>query len=72
MNNRIIGVGVLLLVIALPVGLYTTNNLVTSPGNPLAQMVQSQPYIDEAIVLALIGVVIIVVGLIRPPPSKGK
>ena len=75
LRTRIVGLGVVLLVLALPMGLYTDQTVLYS-GQPGAQSAvlenPAQPYLIEAIVLAAVGVVLVIVGLVmrRPPPDK--
>lgn len=75
MNTRIVGVGVILLIIALPLGLYTNQTMLVSgqpgavssvPENP------TQPYLTEALVLGALGVALVIAGLVmrRRPPSE--
>ena len=67
MNTRVVGLGVILLIIALPLGLYTNQTMLVSgqpgavsavPENP------TQPYATEALVLGVVGVVLVIAGLV--------
>ncbi|MGH9917438.1 MAG: hypothetical protein ACRD6W_00990 [Nitrososphaerales archaeon] len=75
MNTRIVGLGVILLIIALPMGLYTNQAMLDS-GQPGAVSIvhenPTQPYLTEALVLAALGVAVVVAGLVmrRRPPSE--
>jgi fumarate reductase subunit C len=73
MNKPIIGLGVILLVVALPASIYSTTTYVPYANAPvnsaLLQEKTSQPYLTEGLILALVGIIIIVVGLIFP--SRG-
>ncbi len=75
MNTRIVGLGAILLIIALPLGLYSNTTLLIS-GQPGAVSVvhenPTQPYLTEALVLAVLGVAVVIVGLVmrRRPPSE--
>lgn len=79
MNTRMVGLGVVLLIIALPVGLYTNQTMLYS-GQPGAQSAvlqnPTQPYLLEALVLAALGVALMIVGLLmrkqRPSESDER
>jgi hypothetical protein len=73
MNKPIIGLGVIILIVALPLSIYSTTAYVpyaNAPANSaLLQEKTSQPYLTEGLILALVAIIIIVVGLIFP--SRG-
>jgi hypothetical protein len=75
LNTRIVGLGVILLVVALPLGLYT-NGTILYTGQPGAESAvhenPTQPYLTEALVLAALGVAMVIAGLVmrRRPPSE--
>jgi hypothetical protein len=75
LNTRIVGLGVILLIIALPMGLYT-NQTILYAGQPGAESAvhenPAQPYLTEALVLVVLGVAIVIAGLVmrRRPPSE--
>ncbi len=75
LNTRIVGLGVILLVIALIVGLYTNQTILYS-GQPGAESAvhesTTQPYLTEALVLAALGVAAVIAGLVmrRRPPRE--
>ena len=76
LNTRIVGVGVILLIIALPMGLYTNQTMLVS-GQPGAVSAvyenPAQPYLTEALVLAALGVAMVVAGLVmRRRPSSDE
>jgi hypothetical protein len=76
LNTRIVGVGVILLIIALPMGLYTNQTMLVS-GQPGAVSAvyenPAQPYLTEALVLAALGVAMVIAGLVmRRRPSSDE
>jgi hypothetical protein len=76
LNTRIVGLGVVLLIIALPLGLYTNQTMLIS-GQPGAVSVvhenPSQPYLTEAAVLGVLGMAMVIAGLVmRRPPSSDE
>ena len=76
MNTRIVGVGVILLIIALPMGLYTNQTMLVS-GQPGAVSAvyenPAQPYLTEALVLAALGAAMVIAGLVmRRRPSSDE
>ena len=75
MNTRLVGLGVILLVLALPMGLYTNQTILYSGQPGAASAVHenpTQPYLTEALVLAALGVAMVIAGLVmrRRPPSE--
>lgn len=77
MNSRFVGLGLLLLVVALILGLYTSQNIVLQ-GQPGAEsdvhMSPGQPYLPEALVLAVVGLVLVIAGLVtkRKRPANER
>jgi hypothetical protein len=73
MNKPIIGLGIIVLIVALPVSIYSTTTYVPYANSPasaaLLQQKTSQPYLTEGLILALVAIIIVVVGLIFP--SRG-
>jgi hypothetical protein len=75
LNTRIVGLGVILLIVALPLGLYTNQTMIVG-GQPGAVSAvhenPTQPYLTEALVLAASGVAIVIAGLVmrRRPSSE--
>jgi hypothetical protein len=75
LNTRIVGLGVILLIIALPLGLYTNQTMLIS-GQPGAVSAvhenPTQPYGTEGLVLAVLGLAMVIAGLVmrRRPPSE--
>jgi hypothetical protein len=75
LNTRVVGLGVILLVLALLLGLYTNQTVLIS-GQPGAVSAvhenPAQPYLTEALVLAALGVAVVIAGLVmrRRPPSE--
>ena len=76
MKTRYVGLGVILLILALPLGLYTNQTMLYS-GQPGAESAvhenPSQPYLTEALVLAALGVAAVIAGLVmrrRPPDDE--
>ena len=75
LNTRIVGLGVILLIVALPMGLYTNETILYS-GQPGAESAvhenPAQPYLTEALVLAALGLAMVIAGLVmrRRPPSE--
>jgi ethanolamine transporter EutH len=73
MNKPIIGLGVIILIVALPVSIYSATTYVPYANAPvnsaLLQEKTSQPYLTEGLILALVAIIIIAVGLIFP--SRG-
>jgi hypothetical protein len=67
LNTRIVGLGVILLIVATPIGLYTDQTMLIS-GQPGAVSAvhenPTQPYATEALVLAALGVAMVIVGLL--------
>ena len=77
MNTRIVGLGVILLIVALPLGLYTNQTMLYG-GQPGATYAvhenPTQPYLTEALVLGALGVAMVIAGLVmrRRPPSDER
>jgi len=77
LNTRIVGLGVILLILALPIGLYTNQTMLIS-GQPGAVSAvhenPTQPYLTEALVLAALGAAMVIAGLVmrRRPPSDER
>jgi hypothetical protein len=76
LNTRVVGLGVILLVVALPLGLYTNQTMLDS-GQPGAVSIvhenPTQPYLTEALVLAALGAAMVIAGLVmRRRPSNDE
>jgi len=76
LNTRIVGLGVILLIVALPLGLYTNQKILYS-GQPGALSAvhenPAQPYLTEALVLAALGLAAVIAGLVmRRRPSSDE
>jgi len=77
LNTRIVGLGVILLILALPIGLYTNQTMLIS-GQPGAVSAvhenPTQPYLTEALVLAALGAAMVIAGLVmrRRPPNDER
>lgn len=73
MNTRIVGLGAILLVVALPLGLYTNQTMLIS-GQPGAVSAvhenPTQPYLTEALVLGALGMALVIAGLVMRRPSN--
>jgi ABC-type Na+ efflux pump permease subunit len=65
MNGRIVGLGVVLLVLSLVASLYTTSTLVSAGAN-LTRMETTQPYLTEGVIVALAGIILIAIGIAMP------
>jgi hypothetical protein len=76
MNKRIIGIGVIILIVALPISIYTTTSYVPYGNSPaaagLVQEKTTQPYLTDGLILAAIALIIIVVGIVIPSSKRGR
>lgn len=75
LNTRVVGVGVILLVLGLLVGLYTNQTMLISGQPGAVSAVQenpTQPYLTEGLVLVALGVAVVIAGLVmrKRPPSE--
>jgi hypothetical protein len=75
LKTSVVGLGAILLVVALLLGLYNDQTTVYN-GQPGAESLvhenPTQPYLTEALVLAAIGVALVIAGFLMRPPAKDK
>lgn len=73
MNTRIVGLGVILLIIALPLGLYTNQTMLISGQVGAVSAVHenpTQPYATEALAIGAVGVALVIAGLVMRKRSN--
>jgi hypothetical protein len=68
LNNLVIGLGILLLIFAVPLALYPDNSMTTTNGQTLLKT--TYPYLTEAEIVAVLGIIVLAAGVVLKSPKK--